>query len=70
MSGRTHCLSIPKAALKGASKDLREQLRNEDRVEFGNMSAEAEEVIRSLWDPKLDGTWPPSRYSVVVGIPE
>ena len=67
---RTHCLSIPKSAFRGGPKDLKEQVENADRVEFGSMSAEAVEVFRAQWDPKLDGTWPPSQYSVIVGIPE
>lgn len=62
-----HCLTIPKS-ISGA--DLREQLENADRVEFREMSAEAVEAIGSLWDRALDGAWPPSPYSVVVGVPE
>jgi hypothetical protein len=65
-----HCVSYDRAALDGGPEDLEEQLRNDIKAPFRDMSREALSVFESVWDPALDGClWPPRGDMVVKGFP-
>lgn len=69
----THCISYPRAVLSkpGAPPDLGEQLKNEGKTKFRDMSLEARAVFRDAWDPVVDGApWPPRGDAVLKGFPE
>jgi hypothetical protein len=51
-----------------ARQGLREELENKDRVPLCYMASDAYEVVRAVWDERVDGTWPPPNDRVVVSI--
>lgn len=68
---KIHCISIPRALLKGGPPDLQEQIENLDRVRFGDMSTEAVNVFAQAWDPIADGLpWPPPKDHHLIGFIE
>jgi hypothetical protein len=66
-----HCLTYDPALFPDdPPSDLAEQLRNERRTPFRDMSPEAIEVFRKVWDRAVDGRpWPPRGDSVLMGFP-
>ena len=63
-----HAIHIHRAYLKDGPSDLQEELTNEKRVPFSEMSSAAYAVIARCWSDKLDGVWPPAADDVVVGV--
>lgn len=66
-----HCLTYdPVLFPPDPPSDLAEQLRNDRKTPFRDMSPEAIEVFSKVWDPALDGgPWPPRGDAVLMGFP-
>ena len=61
-------IHVSNAYLRGAPDDLKEELQNEKKVPFSEMSSAAYAVIARCWSDKVDGAWPPAADDVRVGV--
>jgi len=61
----TKAFSYDRERLKELPEDIEDQLKNEEGVPLEDMGLEAFGFVSKLWEPEIDGKWPPERGTVV-----